>query len=87
MELPVPARLGGHSPAVRRRRLRLVLRRPERRHGHPSGLDRARSVPRIFGPAAQYDQNSKSYSAVCPGPNSAIRANPPHVKVEILVYR
>ncbi|KAI0809128.1 glycosyl transferase family group 2-domain-containing protein [Irpex lacteus] len=44
-------------------------------------------VSMIFGPVAQYHQNSKYYSAVPPAPNSLVDTNLPHITVELPVYK
>ncbi|KAF9074579.1 glycosyl transferase family group 2-domain-containing protein [Rhodocollybia butyracea] len=45
------------------------------------------SVTFLFGPVSQYDENSRYYSAVPPGPNPEVDSRLPHVTVELPVYR
>ncbi|EIW53035.1 uncharacterized protein TRAVEDRAFT_75216 [Trametes versicolor FP-101664 SS1] len=41
----------------------------------------------MFGPVAQYHENSKYYSAVRPAPNKIVDTNLPHITIEMPVYK
>ncbi|KAH9062580.1 glycosyl transferase family group 2-domain-containing protein [Lactarius deliciosus] len=45
------------------------------------------NVSYVFGPVAQYHENSKYYSAIKPAANKAVDAHLPHITVELPVYK
>ncbi|KAJ8496374.1 hypothetical protein ONZ51_g1171 [Trametes cubensis] len=45
------------------------------------------NVSYVFGPVAQYHENSKYYSAVRPAPNKVVDTNLPHITIEMPVYK
>ncbi|KAH9958463.1 glycosyl transferase family group 2-domain-containing protein [Russula dissimulans] len=45
------------------------------------------NVSYVFGPVAQYHENSKYYSAVKPASNKQVDAQLPHITVELPVYK
>jgi cellulose synthase/poly-beta-1,6-N-acetylglucosamine synthase-like glycosyltransferase len=45
------------------------------------------NISYVFGPVAQYHENSKYYSAVKPAANKAVDAQLPHITVELPVYK
>ncbi|KAI0052840.1 hypothetical protein FA95DRAFT_1601532 [Auriscalpium vulgare] len=45
------------------------------------------NISYVFGPVAQYHENSKYYSAVKPGPNKEVDAHLPHITIELPVYK
>jgi len=45
------------------------------------------NVSYVFGPVAQYHENSKYYSAVKPAANKVVDAQLPHITVELPVYK
>ncbi|KAH9023007.1 glycosyl transferase family group 2-domain-containing protein [Lactarius hengduanensis] len=45
------------------------------------------NVSYVFGPVAQYHENSKYYSAIKPAANKEVDAHLPHITVELPVYK
>jgi len=45
------------------------------------------SIAMVFGPVAQYHENSRYYSAVPPRPNKEVDSKLPHITIEMPVYR
>ncbi|KAH9023009.1 glycosyl transferase family group 2-domain-containing protein [Lactarius hengduanensis] len=45
------------------------------------------NISYVFGPVAQYHENSKYYSAVKPAANKEVDAHLPHITVELPVYK
>ncbi|KAF8260587.1 glycosyl transferase family group 2-domain-containing protein [Lactarius quietus] len=45
------------------------------------------NISYVFGPVAQYHENSKYYSAVKPASNKEVDAHLPHITVELPVYK
>jgi len=41
----------------------------------------------MFGPVAQYHENSMYYSAVKPDPNQEVDQNLPHITIQMPVYK